>query len=415
MIRLLHTADWHLGHTLHDQPRIYEHERFLAWLLEVLEAEAVDALVVAGDVFETSNPSAQAQRRWYEFLALVRRRCPELQVVVIGGNHDSAARLEAPTPLLAAFGMHMVGGASHGKEGPPLDRLLVPLRAGGEVRAWLCAVPFLRPADLPAVPHDDPFVAGVAAFYEVVVQAARERRRSGQAIVAAGHLYVSGSRPSELSERRILAGHQHALPAEIFPPDLAYVALGHLHQAQTVAGREGVRYSGSPIPLSMAEADYAHQVLLVDLNGEQLESVRPMRVPRTVELLRVPMEGPAPLEPVLEMLERLEVDPPSQGAPPALLEVRVQLERPRPDLRERIERAIEGKAVRLVKITREHLGDGRSLAEAEPRRALADLDFDEVFRRCWARRHPDEPPTDILAAYHEVVEEAARELEEARA
>lgn len=410
-MRILHTADWHLGHNLHDQPRHYEHARFLDWLTDLLEAESVHVLLVAGDVFDTSNPSADAQALWFRFLGDARRRRPGLQIVVIGGNHDSAGRLDAPSPLLDAFGVHVVGGASFGREGPPLDRLLVPLHEGNEVRAWVAAVPFLRPADLPTVPADDPLVAGVHRYYEAVLDAARARRQPGQAIVAMGHLYLTGTRLSELSERRILGGNQHALPAELFPDDVTYTALGHLHLAQTVA-RETVRYAGSPIPLSMAEADYPHQVLLVDLDGEAPPAVRPVRVPRSVEVLRVPMEGPADLEPVLEMLGRLEVDPPQDGARPAWLEVRVRLDGPVPDLRAQLEAALGDAPVRLVKITTERTGSGQALADAGHGRSLSDLAPEEIFRRRWARDHEGEPPKDLLEAYDELCEAARRTLEE---
>src|SRR5690606_38813120 len=102
-----------------------------------------------------------------------------------------------------------------------------------------------------------------------------------------GHCYMTGTRLSELSERRILGGNQHALPVDLFPDDVAYVALGHLHLAQRV-GADHVRYAGSPIPLSFGERHYPHQVLLVDLRGERVAGIEPLRVPRSVDLLRVP-------------------------------------------------------------------------------------------------------------------------------
>ncbi|MFP2913001.1 exonuclease subunit SbcD, partial [Pyxidicoccus sp. 3LFB2] len=152
-MRLLHTSDWHLGHTLYDVSREAEHAAFLDWLLETLEAQAVDALLVAGDIFDTANPSADAQAAWYHFVARARRRMPRLDVVVIGGNHDSAARLDAPDPLFAALGVRVVGGLPRTRGELELERLLVPLHdAKGRVGAWVAAVPYLRPADLPSVP-----------------------------------------------------------------------------------------------------------------------------------------------------------------------------------------------------------------------------------------------------------------------
>ena len=108
-MRLLHTADWHLGHSLHRFRRHAEHARFLDWLLDQLEEHAVDALLVAGDVFDTANPPSQALRAWYGFLARARARMPALDIVVIGGNHDSAARLDAPRPLLEGTSFQLNG------------------------------------------------------------------------------------------------------------------------------------------------------------------------------------------------------------------------------------------------------------------------------------------------------------------
>ena len=159
-MRLLHTSDWHLGHTLYDTSREAEHTAFLDWLLDTLEAQKVDALLVAGDIFDTANPSAEAQASWYQFVARARRRCPRLDIVVIGGNHDSAARLDAPDPLFAALDVRVVGGLPRAQGVVDLERLLVPLRdAQGEVGAWVAAVPYLRPADLPLIPER---IAGVA-------------------------------------------------------------------------------------------------------------------------------------------------------------------------------------------------------------------------------------------------------------
>ncbi len=416
-MRLLHTSDWHLGHTLHAVSRDEEHARFLGWLLDTLAREAVDALVVAGDVFETANPPASAQGAWYGFLAEVRARLPNLDVVVVGGNHDSAARLDAPQPLLDAFRVHVVGGLPR-SDGLKVDlqRLVVPLRdARGDVAAWCVAMPYLRVADLPSgggEGGEDPLIAGVRQVYTLALEAARALRQPGQALVATGHCYMVGGAVSELSERKVLGGNQHALPVDVFPDDVAYVALGHLHLAQRVGGREHVRYSGSPLPLSLDEAAYPHQVLLVELEGERLREVRPLRVPRTVEVLRVPQDGPAPLEAVIAALGALpaagEVEP---GREP-FLEVRVALDGPMPGLRRAIEEALVGRAARLVKLSVSYGGDGRTLAEARPAVELGDLAPEDVFRRRYAHLHGEAPPApELLAAFHELIERVATQGE----
>jgi exonuclease SbcD len=413
-MRLLHTSDWHLGHTLHGLPREHEHARFLSWLLDTLEAEGVDALLVAGDVFDTANPSAQAQAQWYGFVAEARRRLPALDIVVAAGNHDSPGRLEAPAPLFRAMGVHVVGYLPWQAGRLDEERLLAPLRASGEVVAWVAAVPFLRPADLPAVDGEgDPVIEGVRRVYGQALDAARRRRRPGQALIATGHCYLAGTAVSELSERRILGGNEHALPAELFPDDVAYAALGHLHLAQKVGGQERVRYSGSPLPLAMSEASYRHQVLVVDLDGERLARVRSVGVPRAVEVLRVPVAGALPLPEVVVLLRELPGRPDGlpEGERP-YLEVCVALDRPEPALRRQVEEALEGRAPRLVKLTAVHEGDGRSLAEAAAARDLKDLNPEEVFRSRYRRSHEGDPPPELLAAFHELVDQVGQEAGE---
>ncbi len=406
-MRLLHTSDWHLGHTLYDVSREAEHAAFLDWLLDTLEAQAVDALLVAGDIFDTANPSAEAQAAWYQFVARARRRRPRLDVVVIGGNHDSAARLDAPDPLFSALGVRVVGGLPRVKGELDLERLLVPVHdAKGKVGAWVVAVPYLRPSDLPPVPDAaaDRLVEGVREVYSQALAAARLRRQPGQALVAMGHCYMVGTELSALSERKILGGNQHALPVDLFPEDVAYAALGHLHKAQRVGGREGVRYSGSPLPLSLSEAPYRHQVLLVELQGEALEQVKPLTVPRKVEVLRVPASKAAPLEEVLEALQALpeaEAGAPEWARP--YLEVCVSLPRPEPALRRKVEEALEGRAARLVKLSPAYTGAGGALADVQPGLSLRERTPEDVFRARYARDYTEPLEPALLESFHSLL------------
>jgi exonuclease SbcD len=270
----------------------------------------------------------------------------------------------------------------------------------------VAAVPYLRPADLPLVSEEagDKLVAGVRSVYAEVLEAARAQREPGQALVAMGHCYMVGSELSALSERKILGGNQHALPVDLFPEDVAYAALGHLHKAQRVGGREGVRYSGSPLPLSLAEAHYAHQVLLVELDGEQLSSVRPLHVPRRVEMERVPKRDAATLEDVVALLEalpELEEGTPDWRRP--YLEVCVALPRPEPALRRRVEEALTGKAARLVKLTPAYTGSGNALADERPGLSLKERTPEDVFRARYARDYTEPPEPALLEAFHSLL------------
>lgn len=415
-MRLLHTSDWHLGQTLHNFDRTHEHQRFLDWLLEAIVAEQADALLIAGDIFDNSNPSAASQRQLYRFLQQARARSPQLDIVIVAGNHDSPGRLEAPGPLLEAHGTRVVGHVVRDSAGEiDLERLVVPLtNRDGSVRAWCVAIPFLRPGDVPRVDAGgearseaehgaiDAYLSGIALLYRQAYALARSRCTDGEAIVAMGHCHMVGGDASPDSERRILIGGTEALPASMFDPGLAYAALGHLHLAQKVGRQDHLRYCGSPIPLSFAEIGYQHQVLRIDLDGAKAREIVPLPVPRAVELLRVPSQ-PAPLPQVIAELVGLALpDAPLHEQP--YLEVRVLLDGPEPSLRAQVEAALEGKPVRLAKIepTRK-LVAAAGLEPALSLDQLAQLQPDDIFRRLWQQRFGEDAPADQLAAFAELL------------
>lgn len=409
-MRLLHTSDWHLGQFLHNFERTHEHEQFLAWLADTVASESVDVLLIAGDIFDNANPSAASQRQFYQFLQKVKQRAPHLQIVVIAGNHDSPGRLEAPRPLLEGMNITVVGNVRRldKDEGGSandidVDQLLVPLyRRDGSVGAWCLAVPFLRPGDVPRVETDgDPYMEGIALLYQRALDRAVEKREARQAIIALGHCHMTGGEVSADSERRIVVGGAEALSDKMFDAPVAYVALGHLHKAQRVGGREHIRYCGSPLPMSFTEVDYAHQVLCIDLDGEKLTGIRDIRVPRTVELLRVPRR-PAGIEEALAALHALDL-PATDAHLHAYLEVRVRLDGPEPGLRARIEAAIEGKPVRLAKIDTSYAVRVQEHAAPVSVDNLDALQPDEIFKRLYQARYRTEAPSEQLAAFAELL------------
>ncbi|HTJ46561.1 MAG TPA: exonuclease SbcCD subunit D C-terminal domain-containing protein [Kofleriaceae bacterium] len=394
-MRLLHTSDWHLGHSLHGVGREREHAAFLRWLVDVIDRERIDAVVITGDVFDGSTPPASAEAMWFRFLAEARGRRAEMPIVVIAGNHDSPARLAAPAPLLEAMGVRVIANV-------PRDPSELVVVVGGAV---IAAVPFLRPIDLPASSgHDDPMEA-VRAVYADALAAARARRR-GRPIVATGHLFVAGASPSWMSERRIISGGQEAIDATLFDADVAYVALGHLHRAQKIGGREHVRYAGSPIPLAMVEAEYRHQIAIAELEPDAPARVRTIEIPRAIELLRLPRHGAASLDDAVAAIASLPEIGDEEPETRPFLEVVVALERPEPRLRDRIEAAVAGRAVRLVKITAQMTGDRAALGDVNVGKALADLDPREVLQRRWSRDHEAALPASVARAFEELLAEA---------
>ncbi len=403
-MKFIHTGDWHLGHKLHDVDRRQEHEAFLDWLVRTIGRREVDALLICGDVFDAANPSAEAQETWYRFLARCRREQPAVDIIVIGGNHDSSARLDAPNPLLRELGVHIVGGLPRRGGEVSLERVLNPVTdRDGTIAAWVAAVPFLRPPDLPAVEGDDPLVEGVSQLYRRILGAAAERAAGQCPVVAMGHLYLSGTRISELSERKVLGGNQHALPVEMFPEEVAYVALGHLHLEQVV-GRENVRYAGAPLPLSIPERRYTHRIVEVELNRDGWVGCELIAVPRAREVLRIPDEGAAP---VTELIAALAALPAASGgeAEPPLLEVAARLDRPEPGLRHDVEQVLEDRHARLVALTVEVTGHGKPLADHQAFDGLADVLPEQVFQLAWERHFDGDPPTEMVAAFHELIEQ----------
>lgn len=414
-MRILHTADWHLGQSLHGFPREYEHGCFLDWLLDQLEEQRVDALIIAGDVFDGQNPPISALRQLYRFIGNANRRLPGLDMVVIAGNHDSGSRLEAPADLMAEMNVRVIGALPITEAGDfAPDDIIVPLRdQSGAIAARCVAMPYLRPADLPVLddPDLDPFIEGVRAVYDLAIDAGRKARLPGEALIVTGHCYMTGGALSEMSERRILGGNLHALPVSIFPDDASYVALGHLHRAQAVGGRAGVRYSGSPFPLAVDEETYRHQVIIAEFAEGTLVGQTALPVPRFVEVIRVPGRG-AFAEPktVLAQLRALALDPGLPRAAWPYLEVSVELPEPAPSLRAEIEEVLRGQPVRLVRLATRNTGQAGVLADQEPELALANLDPTDVFRRLYARHHKDDPDPPLLNAFHTLLAEVERDV-----
>ncbi len=416
-MRFIHTSDWHLGQTLHNFERGFEHQHFLDWLLATLAAEQAEGLLISGDIFDNANPSAASQKQLYRFLQQAKTRVPHLNIVIIAGNHDSPGRLEAPGPLLETLDAAVIGFVPRLAGGAiDIARLVVPLKNRlGEIAAWCLAIPFLRPGDVPRIEKNseknadtetdgDPYMEGIALLYRQALAHALTLRQPGQAIIALGHCHMVGGEISEDSERRIVIGGTEALPAGIFDPAIAYAALGHLHLAQSVGKQEHLRYCGSPLPMSFAEVNYPHQVLRVDLNGETVADITALPVPRAVELLRVPKQ-PAPLDQVLTALAALDFNDNAEANRQPYLEVRIRLDAPEPGLRARIETALEGKQVRLAKIETSFTpkiapGIDNTPASLDQ---LERLQPDDIFNRLYRSKYDADAPADLQAAFAELL------------
>ncbi|WP_334597451.1 exonuclease SbcCD subunit D C-terminal domain-containing protein [Pseudomonas alvandae] len=413
-MRLFHTSDWHLGQNLHGQDRDFEHACFLDWLLRQLASEKPDVLLIAGDIFDTVNPPVKAQERLYDFIVSAHEQNANLTIVMIAGNHDSGSRIELPAPLMRRLRTHALGRVLWLDDGQlDVERLLLPLPdAKGKVRAWCLALPFLRPAEVTGAQLGDDYLRGIGQVHEWLIAAANAKRKKGQALIAISHAHMAGGSVSEDSERSLIIGNAEALPASLFGPSITYVALGHLHKPQKVNGETRIRYSGSPIPLSFSEIGYQHQILDITLDGEKLLNVEPRLIPRAVNLQRL---GPAPLADVLVQLKDLpDIDLLADVQRQPWLEVRVRLDEPQPDLRQQVETALQGKAVRLVRIAAEYAGSGAT-AGAEEGAALIELDQlspQDLFSRAWQDTYGSEVDEQTLKDFAVLLQDVQMEIEQ---
>lgn len=351
MIRILHTADWHLGQTFFGYDRTEEQEHFLSWLSSRLKENEIDVLIIAGDVFDVSNPSAASQRMFYRFLHEVTEENPSLQVVAVAGNHDSAARLEAPLPLLQKMRTEIKGIVPKVDGEIDYDSLLVELKnRNGETEAICMAVPFLRQGDYPTVETEgNPYAEGVKELYSRLLERALANKKEEMAVVAIGHLQATGSEIADrdYSERTIIGGLECVSPAA-FSGEISYTALGHIHKSQRVSGRENIRYAGSPLAMSFAEKNYHHGVVVVTIDGKKPADIRKLEYSPLCKLMSLPRTGTAASpDDILEELKNMQL--PEESNMP-YLEIKVLLTEPEPMLRQQIEEALADKPVRLARI-----------------------------------------------------------------
>lgn len=414
MIRILHTADWHLGQTFFGYDRSEEHENFLSWLAEEIRRREIDALVIAGDVFDVANPSAASQSMYYRFIHRVTAENPNLQIVIVAGNHDSAARLEAPLPLLQAMRTEVRGVVRKREDGEiDYDHLCVELKnRQGEVELLCMAVPFLRQGDYPAVQTEgNPYAEGVRELYTRLLRRLWKRKVGNQAILAVGHLQATGAEIAEkdYSERTVIGGLECVSP-DAFSEQIAYTALGHIHKSQRVSGRENVRYAGSPIPMSFAEKHYHHGIVMVTFDEGYAVDIERLECPRRIPLVSVPGGEPASPEVVLDALKELPVV--EETAP--YLEVKVLLEEPEPMLRREIEEALAGKNYRLARIVSTYRSGEEVAAEEETdwKRGLQEMSPLQIAQSAFEKIYQAKMPEELAELFQEAYLAATRNEEE---
>jgi exonuclease SbcD len=380
-MRILHTSDWHLGQHFMGKSRLAEHQALIDWLLLQVEAHAVDAVLIAGDVFDTGAPPSYARELYSQLV--VRLHSAGVALLLLGGNHDSVATLGESSALLARLNASVVAAVAD-----PVDQLVVlPLRGGqGEAGCIVCAVPFIRPRDVlqsqagqSAEEKQQSLQAAIQAHYQAVYAAALLRQAElmqtlGRKLplLATGHLTTVGASSNE-SVREIYVGSLEAFPTAAFPP-VDYVALGHIHKPQKVGGLDHIRYCGSPIALGFDEAKQQKEVLLVDLGADGLSAVTALPVPRFQPLVSVSGN-------LLTLATAIAAAAEQGSAEQAVwLEVTVEEDDYLADLPARIEAMTQGLPVEVLRVRRLRGTAAASLA-GELSETLDELSPNDVFAR----------------------------------
>jgi exonuclease SbcD len=400
-IRILHTSDWHLGQHFMGKTRQAEHQAFCYWLIEQVRAQAVDAVLIAGDIFDTGAPPSYAREQYNRFI--VELRATGCELVVLGGNHDSVAMLGESKTLLAQLGTRVIPGVCEQLD----EQLLVLHRRDGSVGALLCGIPFIRPRDVllslagqSAQDKQQSLQQAIQQHYQelyALAVAKRDELGGEVPIIATGHLTTVGASASD-SVREIYVGSLEAFPTSAFPP-AAYIALGHIHRPQKVGGLEHIRYCGSPIALSFDEAKQQKEVLLVDLDSSGLRQITALPVPRFQPLLS--------LRGSLKELEVAINEAAKQGSAekPVWLEVLVGTDDYLSDLQLRIAALCEGLPVEVLRIRRER-GNASASLQGQAKETLDELSVEEVFaQRLSSESLEDTEQAKLLGLYQQVVSE----------
>lgn len=412
-MKILHTSDWHLGQHFMGKSRRDEHKAFIDWLLALVDSDNIDAVIIAGDIFDTGSPPSYAREMYHQLvLDMKARHC---QLVIVAGNHDSVSMLNESKSLLSYLDTQVSSQANL----DDIESHVIPLMGKqGEVAAWVCAVPYLRPKDvmksLSGQSEQDKktgLLQHIGDFYQQVYRIASEKNKALKTpvpIIGTGHLTAMGGQVSE-SVRDLYVGTLEALPTTVFPA-FDYLALGHIHRAQAITKDGRFRYSGSPIPLSFDELGREKTLVIVDTdlfeeeavaekaslvekaplmddlfaddlfeNDQLKEKVEPIR------LVKIPMFQPMAslkgnLKEVIKQIAELDLVKVLKDGKTLWLEVTVIADDYLSDVHKRIMEVIDDKPIELLRVMRRSALEKKTDA-FESRQTLSELTVTDVFEK----------------------------------
>lgn len=397
-MKILHTADWHIGKQLYKYSLDQDLELFFNWLVSYIKTESIDILLVSGDVFDLANPSHYSRRMYYGVLkSLISTN---VKVVITGGNHDSITNLEASSDLLDLLDIKVVAGMPDN-----IKDLLFEYTIGSET-VTIAAIPFIRDKDIRKgegnIRSDDRIKAtqeGIISIYQSAAQLVLNDPHMNRNTIAMGHLYLQSAKTSE-SERDIQIGNLAGVSANSLGKLFDYVALGHIHKPQSFLD-DNIRYSGSPISLSFSERIDEKQVVLLEIKEGSLRS-ESIKVPKFRDLIRVS----GTLDEVKTKLSMIKSD----KVLPAYVEVVIEEKNysiPTIDQARMLISSYVGLDCQIIKDRITFERSPRSLSNILPDVEIGDLKPEEVFnKKLDAEGIASDQRKDLKICFHELLEKA---------
>ena len=383
-MKILHTADWHAGRTLHGVDRTPEIRSVLAEIAELAKTENVDLIIVAGDIYDSKNPGAAAESAVYEFF--LNTGTAGIRSVVIAGNHDSPSRLDAISHLLKLTNVHLVGHPQVAGQGGVFD-----LALNGEV-ARVAALPFIserRIVKVAELLESDPgqWLEKYQGGVRRLIQNLSRGFSTDTVNLLVMHGTMNGATLSN-SEYTFHCTDTYALQADILPDRANYVALGHIHKPQPIQGypENAGRYSGSILQLDFGEQGDTKHVYIVEAHpGKPTELLKAVPLQSGKRLKRLSMD--------VDGLERRAHEFDYDG----WLKLNLKLERPRPGLKDRIRADFPN----VLSIDIELPETETSEEEVD----LEGMDLLEAYARYYEEKRGQDVPIDVQDAFRDLLED----------
>ncbi|MEO8774218.1 MAG: exonuclease subunit SbcD [Gelidibacter sp.] len=397
-MKILHTSDWHIGKQLHKFDLREDLDLFFEWLIAYITSENIDVLLVSGDIFDQANPSQAAYKQYYDLLKkLINLDC---KIILTGGNHDSAAVLNAPAELLKAFDISAIGGSTDN-----MAEMFIGIEKNNE-KIVVAAIPFLKDRDIRKSVAGESYAtkieqikSGLQSYFSNI-NAHYKNNHSDEVFIVMGHLYVQGSEISE-SERDIQIGNQAGVEAHMFEGVPHYVALGHIHKPQVVSHEHNIHYCGSPIPLSFSEKEDCKQINVITVENHQISQIKIVPIPKNRNL--VTFEGN--LQEVEDKINAYSEETPLMS----LAEIIVNEEMESLDKRQAFEALIDSQSNPHIEIVKSRLNFKSKIRGASDAFAVgtdvADVTPMQMFEKKLELQSGLENTEELKNAFREILQE----------